>query len=298
MEVRGQPPSPRVTDPDFRLHRPRPVDDPNPSLGRGGSIVGEATDGTDIARTPVRELVRGERNDVDTREIPTDDERHLPRIEAPIQLCPNDVRIKPLDRGPGSCRGPSIRRAVRVDGSDEGLLRAATGICPGLEKVVQAFRTEPVHLIGGKGRHRGDLGHEVEGSGEVLRGHVDGDRGCVPAGLGVERGSNPLARLDEIHRRVALRPLGECPGHEDRRPGEVVRFVGRPARDDQRGIDEGPPGQVGGNDAEAVVQPGPVERGERIRPGRARLRSLGDDDASAGAHAATSESPGTCAAGR
>src|SRR5947207_924457 len=68
----------------------------------------------------------------------------------------------------------------------------------------------------GPSRH---LRHELECGLEARRGDVDARGGRVPAGLGVQRGAQPLGGLDEPDRVEALRSLGQRPRGEHRRTG-------------------------------------------------------------------------------
>ena len=138
-----------------------------------------------------------------------------------------------------------------------------------------------------------DLGDQVEGGRQAVRRYVDADAQGVPARFGVERGAQPLGRLDEGDRLIPLGALGQGPGGQHGGAGLIGRLLSCAAHDDHRRRHERTSGQVDDEDRQAVGQLTPGDRRELVAPWRAGCRPLGHDRAVAGfvdgrAHAATS----------
>ena len=224
MEVVDPARQPAVADPDLGLDRPRPVDDANDATD-GGARVGDRRDRCAIA-------VRGERHepkrrsakrhDVLTAEVATDHQRRPARVERPAVDAPELGAVEALDRLARPAGRPVIGRVGRVDRADERLVDSAPRIGLDLEEVVQALVAQPFDLGFREGRVEQDLGDEVQGRFEPGGRHVDPDGQRVPAGVGVERGPEPFARLDQGDRVVALRALGQGAGRQHGRPGDAA----------------------------------------------------------------------------
>ena len=284
---------PAVTDPDLRLDRARPVDDPDEAARRRGRIHDRGPRLDAGSRHPAAEQALGDGRDVLARQVPADDERRLGRIEPAQPGTPQRLGVEALDGVAGPARRPVVGRRRRVDRADQGFLDPSARVGLGLEQVVEALVAEAVDLGDREGRMQDDLGQQVERLREPIGGHVQPGGQRVPAGLGVERRTQPLGRLDQGDRVVALRPLGQGPGRQDRRAGLVGRLVDRADRQDQRGRHQRPTGQVRDEDAQARCQPSLGDRRELVQAGRPGDGSLGDDRPVApwlgrGRHAASS----------
>ncbi len=111
----------------------------------------------------------------------------------------------------------------------------------------------------------------------------------------MDRGAQPLARLDQRDRVVSLRSLGEGAGGQDGGAALVRGLVHGTDREHHGRADQRSTGQVGHEDREAVVQLASGEVRELVRPRDAWRRTFGDDvpvelDAIGRGHAATSSS--------
>ena len=141
--------------------------------------------------------------------------------------------VKPLDGLAGAAGRPVVRRLGRVDRPDERLLDAAARVGLGLEEVVQALVAQALDLGDREGRSAAAGPRpRARGRRQPVGRHVDADGQRIPAGIGVERGAEPLGGFDEGDRVVALRSPRSGPG----RPGPWPRprsAARRPAADDQ-----------------------------------------------------------------
>ena len=245
------------------------------------------------ARRPaVAEQARRDGRDVETGQVAADDERGASRVEAARPGRAEDLRREPLDGLLRAARRPVVRRARRVDRVDERLLGAAARVGLRLEDVVQPLVAHARDLVGGERRPEQDLGQQVERLRQPVRGDVQARREGVPARVGVDRRPEPLGRLDQADRVVALGALGEGAGREDRGPGLGRRLVhGAVAQHEGRGH-EGPAGQVRDQHPQAVVEVMLGHGRELVRARGPGAGPVGDHRAVAadlgGAHAAAS----------
>ena len=127
------------------------------------------------------------------------------------------------------------------------------------------------------------------------RRHVDADARRVPAGVGVQGGTQSLGRLRQADRVVAFGALGEGPGGQHGRPALARRLVDGADGQDDRRARQRPAGEVGDEHRQPVVELRPGDAGEVVRSRLAGCRALGDHVAVAldlvgGGHAATSSS--------
>ena len=164
------------------------------------------------------------------------------RIEAARPGGCQSLGIERLD-GRGQAAGwPVVRRTRREDRADERLIDPPAWLGPGLEQVVQAFLAQPIDLTRREGRVRRELGQEGKGGLESGNRHLHADRRSVPAGVGVEPGPEPLGRLDQGDRVVALGALRQGPGSQRRGTRHREGIVRRAVANDERGGHQGPPG--------------------------------------------------------
>ena len=176
-----------------------------------------------------------------------------------------------------------VRRVARVDRLDERLLGAPAGIGPCLEDVVEPLVPQAVHLGIGERGPADHLGQQLHCRLEALAWDLDAGGHRVPARLRVERRAEPLGGLDEGDRVVVLGPLGQGAGGQDRGPGGGGRLVDRAVAQHERRRHERTAGQRHRDDREPVRQSIALEPRERVRPGMAGGRPLGDDDIGHGA---------------
>ena len=198
-------------------------------------------------------------DDVLAAEVAADDERGPRRIERPRRRrARSSVRRQALDGLARPARRPVVGRARRVDRADERLVDAPARIGLGLEEVVQPLVAQPLDLGLGEGRVEEDLGDQLEGrlrAGPPARRRRRSEA-SQPASAWSEA-PEPLGRLDQGDRVVALGALGQGPGGQDGRPG-----LGRPAPRPRRRAatsdadTSGRPGQVGDQDRQPVGERG------------------------------------------
>jgi hypothetical protein len=146
-----------------------------------------------------------------------------------------------------------------------------------LQKVVEPFVPQSRDLFG---RERGPLDEFVEQfeRGPQTRGRdLDAGRESVPAGVGVERGAEPLGCLDQFQAGVARRAFGHRSRCQNGDPGPICRLVRGPDPEDQVGRHERPTRHVDGQDLESGRQHSPLETGEVIGARLAGRRSGGQD---------------------
>ena len=242
---------------------------------------------------PVAEQAPSDLDDVLAAQVAADHQRRARRVEDPLVRPPRHRLVEALDRFPGPAGRPVIRRGRRVDRADVRLVGPAARVGLRLQQVVQPLVPQSIDLVGREGRAEQDLGEELEGGRQPRRRHVDTDARGVPAGLGVERRTEPLGGLRQPDGVIPFRALGQGTGGQDGRPGVRGRLVGCPDRHDHRGADQRATRQVGDHHGQAVVELRAGDDRERIGPRRAGLRALGDHHVPLGrlgGHAATSSS--------
>jgi len=288
VEIGDTPRCPDVADPDLGLDGTRPVDDPDKSFADGAGVDDRAGGSGARSCVPAAKQPLRDRGDIDPGEVPADDEGGPGRIE------PTLVRgAEPARRQRGHCFArsagrPMVGRRRLVDRLGEGLIGTAARVGPCLEQVVESLVPEPLDFRWREGRVEDDLGEERERRLQASCRDVDADAHRVPAGLGVERRAEPLARLDEGDRVVLFGPFGQRPGSEDRGTGVGRRLVGGAVADHEGRGNQWSPRKVGQDDPQAVTELETLDRGELVRSRGSGRRTGRDDLAPSGRHAATS----------
>ena len=228
-------------------------------------------------------------------QVARDHERGHRGVDRPRIDAPQHVGVEPLDGFALPAGRTVIGRLTRIDGFDVGLVGAAARIGLRLQQVVEPLVTQPLDLPRRERGSEQDLREELEGLAEPGGRDVDAHAGRVPAGVRMDGGAQPLARLDQGDRVVSLGALGQGAGRKDGRAALVRGLVHGTDRQHDGRADQRATGQVRDQDAEPVVQPCGGEVRELVRPRDAGCRAFGDDvpvelDAVRGGHAASSSS--------
>ena len=248
----------------------------------------------DALPAPGPEQALRELDDVLIAQVAADHQCGPGRVEEAGVCTPKVGRGQPFDRLTDPARRAMVGRRRGVDRADEGLVNASARVGLRLEQVVQPLVAKALHLVLGKGRSEQDLGRQLQGRRQALRGHVHADRQGVPAGIGMQRRPEPLGRLDQGDRVVHLGALGQGTRGKDRRTRLVRRFLGHAAGQDQRCRDEGRPGRSTTRTDRPFDSRSPWTDGnsyDRGAPGFGRSATTGPSrPGSVSRHAATSAS--------
>ena len=242
MEVGDAPAQADVADADLGLDAARPMHDAHDTTGQGRRVErGRRAPAAPVERVQPPRVDAARASDVLADQVAGHDERGPGRILGPLVGAPDRVAVEALDGLAGAGRRPVIGRGGRVDRADVGLVGPSPRVGLGLEQVVEPLVAQTLDVRGREGRALEDLGQQLEGRPEARGGHVDPDARRVPAGLGVERCAEPLGRLGQGDRVVALGALGQGPGGEDGRAGRPP-----PARRRHRRAGSGWPSRAAG----------------------------------------------------